>query len=344
MAQPHELPGAAALPMLDVYLPMMRGAAVLAAARLGLFAQLVDGPRTVPQLARRLRCDAHGIERLADLLVAAGWLVRRRGGGYANSRHTQRWFTAAGAVDYTSGLSWTHDAWQLVASLDEAVAHGGPRTSLWQRMHQVPAMGQRFAAYMRAFAEHAGPSLYEHVHVPPGARTLLDIGGSHGLHSIALCRRHPQLRAVVFDHAASLQGTRANLRAHGLSDRITTRAGDCTKDALGTGFDVVLYFSVAHNQSAAANAKVLRRIARALRPGGVLVVHDYVRGVMPSAYNAAFDLTLLLEVGQRTHPLRAFRTWVEQAGLVGFRHRRLQPAAMGSVMTARQPGRLAGRR
>jgi tRNA A22 N-methylase len=35
--------------------------------------------------------------------------------------------------------------------------------------------------------------------VPRGARDLLDIGGSHGYYSVALCRRHPTLRAVILD-------------------------------------------------------------------------------------------------------------------------------------------------
>ena len=35
--------------------------------------------------------------------------------------------------------------------------------------------------------------------VPDGARDMLDIGGSHGYLSVAVCRRHPELRATVLD-------------------------------------------------------------------------------------------------------------------------------------------------
>lgn len=332
----QELQGASALPMLDVYLPMMRTAAVLAAGQLGLFEALAKGPRTVPSLARSLRVPPRGLERLVDLLVLAGWL-QRRSGKVGNSATTQRWFTSRGAVDYTPGLVWTADAWRLTSDLAGSVRRGGPELRLWDRMAQQPGLGERFAAYMHAFAQDAGPRIAATVRLPRGASRLLDVGGSHGLHSIAFCERHPGLSAVVFDHAVSLRTTRANVRRHGLGDRVTTRAGDCVTDELGSGFDVVLYFSVAHNQTAADNAAVLAKCAKALNPGGVLVVQDYLRDHMPADYGAAFDLTLLLEVGTHTHPRADFERWITDAGLVDCRHRVLRPAAMGSVLVAKKP-------
>lgn len=332
----QDLPGAAALPMLDVYLPMMRTAAVLAAGQLGLFETLARGPRTVPSLARSLRVPPRGLERLVDLLVQAGWL-RRHGTKVGNAVATQRWFTSRGAVDYTPGLVWTADAWRLTADLAGSLRRGRPELRLWDRMAQEPGLGERFAAYMHAFARHAGPHIARSVRIPRTARRLLDVGGSHGLHSLAFCERHPPLSAVVFDHAVSLRTTKANVRAHGLQGRVTTRAGDCVTDPIGTGFDVVLYFSVAHNQAAADNAAVLAKCAAALNPGGLLVVQDYLADHMPKDYGAAFDLTLLLEVGTHTHRLADFERWIADAGLVDCRHRVLRPAAMGSVLTAKKP-------
>jgi len=336
MATPRELPGAAALPMLDVYLPMMRAAAVLAAGELGLFAALGRGTASAAALARRLRCEPHGITRLCDLLVLAGWLRRTRR-GYANSAHTRAWFTVAGVVDYTPGLRWTQHAWLLMPGLADALRRGGPHRSLWAQLAQAPQLGVDFAAYMRAFAQHSAPQLLQRLPRPQATRTLLDVGGSHGLHAITWCRAHPGMSAVVFDQASALGETRQNVRAAGLQGRITTRTGDCRRGPFGGPYDVVLLFSVAHNQSAADNRRLFARCARALRPGGLLVVHDYVRGVVPDGYGAAFDLTLLLEVGHRTWTLRDFRGWLRAAGLTAMRHRRLVPAAMGSVLTARRP-------
>jgi hypothetical protein len=43
---------------------------------------------------------------LADFLVTIGYL-EKHGEQFANTASTQRWFTRAGQVDYTPGLSWT---------------------------------------------------------------------------------------------------------------------------------------------------------------------------------------------------------------------------------------------
>ncbi|MFY9344931.1 MAG: methyltransferase [Planctomycetota bacterium] len=333
MAPSDEVPGSAAPPMLAVYLPMMRAAAVLAAGELGLFAALGKRTLSPAALAKALRADVHGVRRLADVLVAGGWLVRRHG-GYANRPATRRWLTAGGEVDFTAGLAWTREAWRLLPELAAAIRRGGPSMRLWDRMARTPAMGKRFAAYMRAFAELTSPILAKSVQLPRGARRLLDLGGSHGLHAIAFCRAHPGLAAVVFDQRVSLATTPALIREHGMRGRITTQAGDCVRDPIGSGYDVILYFSVAHNQSERANRKVLAKCAAALNPGGLLVIHDYVRGRLPEPYAASFDLTLLLEVGHRTYDLPTFRRWLRDAGLVRCRHVPLAPAGLGSLLVS----------
>src|SRR5437762_687641 len=57
---------------------------------------------------------------------------------------------------------------------------------------------------MRAQATFAVPEVARRTPVPRGARDMLDIGGSHGYFSVALCRRHAGLRATVLDLPAAV--------------------------------------------------------------------------------------------------------------------------------------------
>jgi len=52
--------GTAELPMLDIYMPMMKSAAIVAAARLGLFEALSSGPLESDVLAQRTGADPAG--------------------------------------------------------------------------------------------------------------------------------------------------------------------------------------------------------------------------------------------------------------------------------------------
>ena len=129
--------GTAELPMLDIYMPMMKSAAIVAAARLGVFEALSQGGLDAGQLAQRTGADGLGVRTLADFLVALGYLLRD-GEAYANTASTQRWLTSAGAIDYTPGALWTYEAWAMMGQLDSAVKAGRPAQTLWERMSEEP--------------------------------------------------------------------------------------------------------------------------------------------------------------------------------------------------------------
>jgi SAM-dependent methyltransferase len=327
--------GSAELPMLDIYMPMMKSAAIVAAARLGVFEALSRGALDVAALAQQTRSSPEGVRTLADFLVALGYL-RDSEGVYANTESTQRWLTSAGSIDYTPGALWTHEAWSMMGDLDRAVQTGQPAQTLWQRMALEPQLGPLFSRYMHAFAQDLGPDLVAHTPVEPGHLRLLDLGGSHGLHAMRFCRHHPQLQAVIVDLPSALTDTPASIAAAGLSERISTRAGNVLDLAWGEGYDVVLYLSVGHNQQPSDNRRVIAEIARCLRPGGLLVVHDYLAGAPLNAFHAAFRLTLLFETGTRTYSEAEYREWFDGAGFASAQRIDLNPLEKGSLLIARR--------
>ncbi len=330
----------AELPMAEVLLPMVQTAALIAAGQLGLFEALCEGPLAVEALARRLSSSPRGVRDLAQMLVASGYLLRSADGSdaYANAPHTQRWFTSKGELDYTPGLRWSGLSWELLGGLADAVRRGGPERMLWDLMEERPHWGPTFSKYMDAFARHLGPDLVARVELPPGARRLLDLGGSHGLHSIAFCQKHPALSAVVVDHASALTHTGATLAAAGMSGRIELRPGDLREEEWGTGYDVVLLLSVIHNHGAADNARVLQRIGQVLRPGGLLVIHEYLADQPISPYGAAFQLALLTETGTQQWTSQDLRGWLAAAGFGEPALQKLAPEDKGTLITATRAG------
>lgn len=327
--------GSENLPMVDVYLPMMKSAAIITAGQLGLFEALADGALDAVGLAAALDCSVTGVERLAGFLVAVGYL-RREGPRFANSPHARRWFTSGGETDYTAGLKWTAESWGLMATLTDCVRRGTPRTAVWTLMEERPSWGATFSGYMHAFARHLNPDLLAHLELPVGSRRLLDLGGSHGEHSIAFCRRHPGLSAVIVDHASALTETAQTIAAAGLSSRISLRHGDLRDEPWGDEYDVVLFLSVMHNQTAEDNQRTVKRIAQVLNPGGVLLIHEYPDDEPGSAFNAAFRLTLLTETGTTMPTTGSIAGWLEEAGLSPARRVPLSPVEKGTLFISRK--------
>jgi len=324
-----------ALPMLDAYLSMMRASALSTAGRIGLFEVLADGPAQASELAEILAVDIVGIQRLTDFLIATGHLLRD-GSSIANAPDTIRWFTRHGAIDYSPGLAWMADAWSIMDDLSESVWRGGPARLLWDRMVDDPQLGTRFSRYMCAFAEHLSPDLLAAVPVPTGPARLLDLGGSHGTHATAFCKRYPELRAVIVDLASALGGTNERIEADGLSNRVTVRADDIRAFQWGDGYDVALYLSVAHNMSLDENREIIAHLARVMRSGGVLVIHEYPRETTPAIFETAFRLTLLTETGTRTFSLIELGEMLDAAGFASYGHIVLSPPEKGTLIIARR--------
>ncbi len=324
------------LPMMAAYLPMMKGAAMVSAGELGVFHHLARGPSTADQTALACGASSSGTRVLLDALTAWG-LVTRDGDRYANGDFVTRHFTPSSRPDFTPGLVWTAEAWRITADLTGAVRRGGPAAMLWEEMARRPGLGALFANYMEAIATLLSPLILDAVELPAGARTLLDVGGSHGLHAATFCERHPALEAVVFDLAESLTTTQSLLDARGVAGRVRTRSGDATRDDLGGPYDVVLILSVLHNQTLANGRDLVRRAARALAPGGVMVVHENFRGPVPEVFPATFDLTLLVETGTATVPSEAFDQWIADAGLSITRRAELAGDGAGSIVVATKP-------
>jgi len=168
----------------------------------------------------------------------------------------------------------------------------------------------------------------------PGQRRLLDLGGSHGLHSIRFCEHYPQLSAQIVDFPSALADTPARLAAHGLSERIALTPASVLDHQWAPGQDVVFYLSVAHNQTADDNRRVIRRIRDSLNPGGLLVIHEYLDDQPPSPYLAAFKLTLLYETGTSIHREADYRAWLDEAGFTSVRRIDLDPPEKGSLLLA----------
>ncbi|WP_010188259.1 class I SAM-dependent methyltransferase [Sphingomonas sp. PAMC 26605] len=323
------------LPMMDIYISMMKASALATAGRLRLFEALAVEPLEVTAIATTIGADRDGVERLADFLVATHYLVRD-GAKLANAPETTRWFTSCGSVDYSSGLAWTANAWAIMDDLSGAVRRGGPERLLWDRMTAEPELGRSFALYMLAFAKHVAPDLLRVPNLPVRPKRMLDLGGSHGIHSMAFCDRFPELRSVIIDLESAVVGTAQRLKGTGLADRVEVRPGDIRTNKWGDDYDIALYLCVAHNMSITENREIFQRLAQAMRPGGILIIHDYPRETTPSLFETAFRLTLLVETGTRTYTFDELSQMVTEAGFFAPTQIVLSPAEKGTLLVAQR--------
>lgn len=296
---------------------------VLAALRLGVFETLQSGPLTSQQLAQKLAVDAQGLDILLHTLQALGY-VRQSGGAFRNTAMTQKWLLEGGAINFASYyLFWGAIMEQFMPRLEESLRSGRPPVHLYEWIEDQPEVSRYFQEGMIALARYVADDVAKAMPPLSGARRVLDIGGGHATYSIALCRRSPQLSAVIYDSPQALVTGRENARQAGLEGRIEFLEGDFMTDDMPTGFDVALLFNIVHGLSPEGNLELFRRVRRTLRPGGKVVILEQIHGTSPlpltSAVAHILSMTFYHLLGGRVYTEADIRGWLHAAGYTDFR-------------------------
>ncbi len=302
-------------PMLEAYAPMY-ARAIVVATKLGMVDALRDGGRSATAVAESCGTELRATEKLLNVLVTMRYL-RHRDGKYSLGRQARRWLLADAPASVRDVILMKELEWSWIDRLEEFVRDGEPLD-----VHDTMSSDD-WRAYqrgMRAQVNPLAPYLVRRVPVPPGARDMLDIGGSHGYLSVILCRRHPQLRATVLDLPPAVEHAAPLLEREGMGERVVHRAGDALQDDLGeAAYDLVLVFSLVHHFDEPTNRELMRRAARALRPGGYLVIGDAIRPSAPGKggqQGAFFDLYFALTSRSGLWSVEEMRDWQTRAGLV----------------------------
>lgn len=310
-------------PMLEPYGAAF-GRTLMVATKLGVFEALADGPMTASAVADRCGIDGRATEKVMNLLVGMRHLRRSGDGTYRLRKVARTWLLEGGSRSMRDMVLMKFLEWEWIGGLEAFVRTGEPLDVHASMSADDWRLYQRG---MRAQASLLGSWLARRLPMPANATAMLDIGGSHGFLSVALCRRHPELRSVVLDLPEAVEQAAPLLAAEGMGDRVVHRAGNALTDDLGTdAYDLILAFSLVHHFDAATNRELAARCARALRPGGLFVIGDLMRPEAPersSAMDLFYDLYFALTSRSGLWTFEEMADWQRAAGLVARKPMRL---------------------
>jgi SAM-dependent methyltransferase len=195
---------------------------------------------------------------------------------------------------------------------------------------------------MRALATLVAAEIAKRVPFQKGSTQMLDIGGSHGYQSVAICRRHPGLHSTILDLPQAVQYSEPILAREQMHDRVAYRAGNALVDDLGSEtFDLVYIGNVVHHFTEEENRDLARRVARALRPGGYYVICDLIRPSSPreaGQLGTIGDLFFALTSESGTWSLDEMADWQRQAALEPQKGLRLRTSPGAGMQAAKKPG------
>jgi SAM-dependent methyltransferase len=328
-------------PLMETQVAFSMARSIMAGVKLGIYDAIGTRAATAAEVAAACKTDPEATTKLMNTLVGCRYL-RHRDGRYKLTPKARKWLLRDSPHSIANKLLMQYDEWDVVAKYEEYVATGRPldvHESLTDRW-----AWDRYQQGMRAMASISAVEVAKRLPVPAGATAMLDIGGSHGYYSVCACRRHGGLRATIFDLPQAVEHAAPILAREGMGERVSHRAGDALSDDLGDGaWDVVFLSQLVHHFTDEQNRDLMRRIARALKPGGVCVLLDMLRPSSPEdagGVGAVLDLYFAATSRSGTWPLETMQAWQRDAGLVVEKpiHLRTLPGAV-MVIGRRPPAR-----
>ena len=278
----------------DTIFAFQRSAALQSAIDLALFTAIGDGARTAPDLAKACGAPERGIRILCDFLTTIGFITKT-GGTYDLTPDSALFLTKRSPA-YLGGTAAFLYSKQVTVNFDgltETIRHGTPAASLM--VVENPAwvqFAQAMVPMMMPVAEEiAGLLAIESA----GPVRVLDLAAGHGIFGIVLAKHNPQVEVVAVDWAPVLEVATENAAMMGVGGQHRELPGDAFSVEFGTGFDIALVTNFLHHFDHQTNRALLAKTAKALKPGGRVVILEFVpnddRVTPPMA--ARFSLVML---------------------------------------------------
>ena len=293
------------------------------AVELGLFTHIAGGATTREGVAKAAGASRRGTDMLLDALVGLGLLTRTGDGEKA---------VFALAPDAAAFLVKTSPAYlgDFVVLHTRAILPGWAgltetaRTGKPQRAVDVPKEGVGLwdelvpAIFNLSWlaATQLGQELKRRL--PGRALHVLDVGAGSGVWGFGVASVDPSWRVTTFDLPEPLPHARRFAERLKLTPRVELVAGDLrTHDFGAARYDAAILGHIIHSEGAVHGPKLIAKMAKALKPGGVLAIPDFVpdadrRGPpMP----LLFALNMLVNTSEgSTYTFPEYEAWCRAAG------------------------------
>jgi 2-polyprenyl-3-methyl-5-hydroxy-6-metoxy-1,4-benzoquinol methylase len=303
-------------PIVDSVSSIVAGRALQVSVKLGVIDALGDTPMSASTIAECTGVSERGVLVLLDCLDALGY-VRKQAARYRLTPRGKKFLSKDSPQSLHQVVLFSDYLFNSLTTLEATIQADGPEQTNYASF--TPELWEIFTSAMQEFACTNLAEVVRLVPLPVQAKKLLDLGGSHGLYSMALCQRAPRLSAEIIDFAPVEALAKRLIAQQQMTDRVTFRVGDFLRDELGGDYDVILAFNVIHGLRSEANQLLAAKVSKALNPGGMYVILDQISSGERASplfrlLIASMGLSFFHYFGSGPYAFHEVREWLHQAG------------------------------
>lgn len=307
-------------------------------AELGIADALASGPLPIGELADAVEADTGALHRMLRALASRGIFTEVSPGRFGNTplsepmrtdvSNSVRDYLMTAPIDRNI-LAWT-DLKTVVRTGAPARANG---ETMWDYFDANPKIAAQFHDAMASLTAELMARVIE-VYDFSTHRTVVDVGGGHGMVLASILAANPDLRGVVFDQPSAVGGAAALLEQRGIGERCRVESGSFF-DGVPAGYDAYLLKHILHDWSDDDCRKILGRLRAAIADDGTVLILDALISPGNDSNPAKWqDLHRLVALGGRE------RTRDEIDGLLddtGFELERVVPVSVSLSIACARP-------
>jgi ubiquinone/menaquinone biosynthesis C-methylase UbiE len=295
----------------------LRSGVLKAGIELDVFSHIAAGRRSAAEVATAAGADARATRILLDALAAQG-LLGKEGQSYALSPAAEMMLvkdSPAYMGDF-SRITVNPMVWSAIGQLGRTVRTGAPPESMvdvpehefWVEFSQASERASALPAAVVADKLGLGDRPAE----------VLDVAAGSGMYGFTVLEHHAQARLTSLDWQNVLDNARQVAQRRGVAERVTWMAGSAFEAPLPAAhFDAVIASHFYHHFSPQQNVALSKRLFAALKPGGVLAIHDWVADEDRRSGEQALMFAVVMLATTRdgdVYTLAEYRSMLEEAG------------------------------
>ena len=295
--------------------------AVYAAAKLGIPDQLQDQQRSSDEIAQATGMHPGALYRLLRTLSSAGIVTELPEHRFAltplGSALRSDVPGSMRAWVIFSGETFYLQVWQEILY---SIQTGKPA---WDKVHGMAAFDyfRQHPEAARIFDEAMTSLSRERALAVVSAfdfsrfRTVVDVGGGHGMLLTTILKAHSQLHGILFDQPQVVEGARSHIASEGLTLRCDTVGGDFFQTA-PPGGDAYILKSIIHDWDDEHSISVLKNCRQAMtKDARLLLVETVVPSTGEPHYAKYNDLEMLVVLGSQERTVEEYVALFKQTQL-----------------------------
>ena len=299
-----------------------------------LFECLAQAPKTIETVAEQLHLTLRATEAIMIVASALGFLKKHSEHHYTLTETAHTYLLPSSPFYYDQLIE---PSYRIMAALRSVIRKPVEGSNKKYYLHDfTDEQIDRFVRQMDIIVVPAAVALSDQV-IFKSMHTLLDVAGGSGALSIAVAKRHPQVRSTIIELEKVGRVTQQNIDRNQLTDRIIVKAIDMFKDSWPINYDGVLFGNVFHDWDLKVCQYLAEQAFKTLKPGGTICLHEMLLNASKTGpfATACFSVSMLVQEQGKQYTAEELRLLLERAGFINFKT--IPTFGYYSLTTAKKP-------